>query len=105
MVHFVSFTLLKRIITKTKIFKCWLRFLNCDQFPNKQSLHQTDFLLFGFRLIKSDVVTSLLLIGEYSARKIYFFPNQQKNCEKISHYFSLSEIENCPKLHFLGKNC
>ena len=43
---------------------------------------------------------SKLSIGEYSARKIYFFPGQQKNCEKISPYFSLSEVENCPKLHF-----
>ena len=39
-------------------------------------------------------------IGEYSARKNLFFPSQQKNCEKISPYFSLSEVENCPKLHF-----
>ena len=37
-----------------------VRFFNCDPFPNKQSLHQTDFVL-GFRLIKSDFVTSLLL--------------------------------------------
>ena len=44
-------------------------------------------------------------IGEYSARKIYFFPGQQKNCEKISPYVSLSEVENCPKLQFLENNC
>ena len=37
-----------------------VRFFNCDPFPNKQTLHQTDFVL-GFRLIKSDFVTSLLL--------------------------------------------
>ena len=27
-----------------------------------------------------------------------FFPRQRKNCEKISPYFSLLEVENCPKL-------
>ena len=42
------------------------------------------------------------MIGEYSATKIYFFPGQRKNCEKISPYFLLSEVENCPKLHFFG---
>ena len=46
---------------------------------------------------------SYIGIGEYSAKKIYFFPGQRKNCEKISPYFSLSEVENCPKLHFFGK--
>jgi len=40
--------------------------INLSSPTNKQSLHQTDFVLFGFRLIKSDVVTSLLLIGEHS---------------------------------------
>ena len=42
-------------------------------------------------------------IGEYSARKIYFFPSHRKNCEKVSQYFSLSQVKNCPKLHFFGK--
>ena len=36
-------------------------------------------------------------------KKIYFFPSQWKNCEKISPYFSLSEVENFSKLHFFGK--
>ena len=43
---------------------------------------------------------SYIGIGEYSAKKIYFFPGQRKNCEKISPYFSLSEVENFSKLHF-----
>ena len=42
-------------------------------------------------------------IGEYSAEKNYFFPSWQKNCEKLSPYFSLSEVENFSKLHFFGK--
>ena len=46
---------------------------------------------------------SYIGIGEYSAKKIYFFPGQQKNCEKISPYFSLSEVENFSKLHFFGE--
>ena len=45
----------------------------------------------------------LLCIGEYSAKKIYFFPGWRKNCEKVSPYFSLSEEENCQKLHFFEK--
>ena len=43
-------------------------------------------------------------IGEYSAKKIYFFPVNKKIVKKFP-YFSLSEVENCPKLNFLGKNC
>ena len=31
------------------------------------------------------------VIGEYSARKIYFFPSWRKNCEKISPYFHLQK--------------
>ena len=31
-------------------------------------------------------------IGEYYAKKIYFSP-----------YFSLSEVESCPNLHFFGQ--
>ena len=46
---------------------------------------------------------SYIGIGEYSAKKIYFFPGQRKNCEKISPYFSLSEVENFSKLHFFGE--
>jgi len=42
-------------------------------------------------------------IGEYSAKKIYFFPGHQKNCSKVSPYFSLFEEENCRNLHFFGK--
>ena len=42
-------------------------------------------------------------IGEHSAKKIYFFPGQQKNCEKISPIFSLSEVKNYQKLFFWGK--
>ena len=34
-------------------------------------------------------VSWLAFIGEYSARKIHFFPGQRKNCEKISPYISL----------------
>ena len=44
-------------------------------------------------------------IGEYSAKKFYSFPTGQKNCEKVSPYFSLSGVEKCPNLHFFGKNC
>ena len=51
--------------------------------------------------LRSDpYIYCLFRIGEYSARKIHFFPGQRKNCEKISPYFSLKEVENCPKLHF-----
>ena len=39
------------------------------------------------------VKTASKNIGEYSATKIYFFPGQQKNCEKISPYVSLLEVE------------
>ena len=42
-------------------------------------------------------------IGEYSATKIHFFPQRQKNCEKVSPYFSLSGVEKFPNLHFFGK--
>ena len=48
---------------------------------------------------------SYIGIGEYSAKKIYFFPGQRKNCEKISPYFSLSEVENCPNCTLMGKKC
>ena len=41
-------------------------------------------------------------IGEYSAKKIYYFPSWRKNCEKLSLYFSLSEVENFLRLHFFG---
>jgi len=41
--------------------------------------------------------------GEYSAKKINYFPSRQKYCEKLSPYFSLSEVENFSKLHFFGK--
>ena len=47
--------------------------------------------------------TPVSAIGEYSAKKIYFFPGWRKNCEKVSPYFSLSEEENCQKLHFFEK--
>ena len=53
-----------------------------------------------FSLIKVNISTT---IGEYSAKKIYFFPSWQKNCEKVSPYYSLSEEENCQKLHFFEK--
>ena len=43
------------------------------------------------------------IISEYSSKKIYVFPGWRKNCEKNSLYFSLLEVENCPKLHFFGK--
>ena len=46
----------------------------------------------------------VLCIGEYSATKIYFFPGGQKNCEKVSPYFSHSGVEKFPNLHFFGKN-
>ena len=36
-------------------------------------------------------------------QKILFFSSHWKNHSKISPYFSLSEVENCPKLHFFGK--
>ena len=38
-----------------------------------------------------------------SVKKIYFFPRWWKNCEKLSPYFSLSEVENFSNLHFFGK--
>ena len=31
-----------------------------------------------------------------------FFPGRRNNCEKISLYLSLKEVENCLKLHFFG---
>ena len=40
-------------------------------------------------------------IGEYSATKFYFFPGWRKNCEKVSPYFSLSEMENFSKIALL----
>ena len=49
------------------------------------------------------VLKVLFYIGEYSAKKIYFFPGWRKNCEKVSPYYSLSEEENCQKLHFFEK--
>ena len=42
-------------------------------------------------------------IAEYSAKKIYFFPSRRKNCEKVSPYLSLSEVENFSKVHYFGK--
>ena len=42
-------------------------------------------------------------IGEYSAKKSIFFPDWRKNYE-ISPNFSLSDVENCPKLHFLSRS-
>ena len=45
-----------------------------------------------------------MIIGEYSAQKNNFFPGWRKNCEKIYPYFSISVVENCKKLHLLGKN-
>jgi len=36
-------------------------------------------------------------------KKSIFSPANEKNCEKISPYFSLLEVENCPQLHFFGK--
>ena len=39
--------------------------------------------------------------GEYYTKNL-FLPQPAKNCEEISPYFSLSEVENYPKLHFLG---
>ena len=53
-----------------------------------------------FSLIKVNISTT---IGEYSAKKLYFFPSRRKNCEKVSPYFSFSEVENFSKLHFLGQ--
>ena len=44
-----------------------------------------------------------MVIGEYSAKSFDFFPGRQKNCEKVSSYFSLSEVENFTKFHFFGK--
>ena len=32
----------------------------------------------------------------------YFFPGGPKYCEKVSPYFSLSGVENCPNIHFFG---
>ena len=59
----------------------------------------------SFSKIKINSLKSNLqpCIGEYSAKKIYFFPGHQKNCSKVSPYFSLFEEENCRNLHFFGK--
>ena len=62
---------------------------------NNKAKSEQKYLIMIFR--------PLINIGEYSAKKIYFFPSRQKNCEKISPYFLLSEVENCPKLHFFWK--
>ena len=53
-----------------------------------------------FSLIKVNISTT---IGEYSAKKLYFFPSRRKNCEKVSPYFSFSEVENFSKLPFFGE--
>ena len=46
---------------------------------------------------------SKLSIGEYSARKIYFFPGQQKNCEKISPFLQFQKWTIAQNCTFLGK--
>ena len=47
---------------------------------------------------------SYIGIGEYSAKKIYFFPGLRKNIEKISPYFHFQKWKIVRKLHFFGKN-
>ena len=44
-------------------------------------------------------------IGEYSAKKSIFSQANKKNCEKISPYFSLSEVAIVRNCTFLGINC
>ena len=68
---------------KNLVIEMWNKFFICPYFREKEGGQEG--------------------IGEYSAKKIYFFPGQRKTCEKISPYFWLSEVENCSKLHFLGK--
>ena len=46
--------------------------------------------------------STLSSIGEYSAKKSIFSPAGEKIVKKISPYILLSEVENCPKLHFVG---
>jgi len=46
------------------------------------------------------LISYRLIIGEYSAKKIIFSQTSEKIVKKISPYFSLSEVENCPKLQF-----
>ena len=45
---------------------------------------------------------SYIGIGEYSAKKIYFFPGQRKNCEKLPQNFHFQKWKICT---FLGKYC
>ena len=47
-------------------------------------------------------MTSASYIGKYSAKKIYVFPGWQKIVKNFP-IFLLSEVENCPKLHFFWK--
>ena len=44
-------------------------------------------------------------IGEYSAKKIYFFPGQRKNCEKLPQNFHFQKWKIFQNSTFLGKNC
>jgi len=46
------------------------------------------------------LISYRLIIGEYSAKKLFFPRLAKKLKKKISPYFSLSEVENCPKLQF-----
>ena len=81
-------------------------------------MSKTHFLPFwkfsmGFGLCKGEKYTfsheclkfGQVAIGEYSAKKKYFFPTGWKIFEKVFPYFSLSGVEKCPNLHFFGKNC
>ena len=78
------------------------KYCNCESLLKKDALKSDSG---GKRLVDGGLLqTDLKLIescgclGDNSAKKINFFPGQQ-----ISPYFSLSEVENCPKLHFFGK--
>ena len=59
--------------------------------------------IFLFIFILCMILSHMQVAQVNIIQKIYFFPSRRKNCEEISPYFSLSEVENCPKLDFFGK--
>ena len=56
-------------------------------------------------IVYDSTLCSDFSVAKISVQKSVSVPGWRKNCEKISPYFQLSEVENCPKLHFFGKNC
>ena len=75
----------------------------CDfeKFSTSESEKYGEIFLFIFILC---MIPSHMQVAQVNIiQKIYFFPSRRKNCEEISPYFSLSEVENFSKLYFFGK--